>query len=103
MADSVQRYNYDEPTHSPSLLDEAGNPAPSGDYVKHADHLADKARAVKEAKIEGLREATKHECAGCNKDRPLFIEPETGRYTHNLGGNFCGADWYHKRIAELEA
>ena len=98
--DEIQRFNHVHDLDGDSL---GVFPCRNGDYVKHADHLADKARAVKEAKIEGLREATKHECAGCNKDRPLFIEPETGRYTHNLGGNFCGADWYHKRIAELEA
>ena len=55
MADSVQRYNYDEPTHSPSLLDEAGNPAPSGDYVKHSDYAALEERALKaEAQVERL-------------------------------------------------
>ncbi len=35
------------------------------------------------------------ECSRCERGDDLFVEPETGFYTHTLGGNYCSAHRLH--------
>lgn len=37
-------------------------------------------------------------CPRCEKGDPLFVEPDTGFYTHSLGGNYCDAHKLHSLL-----
>ncbi len=48
--------------------------------------------AEMEARIETLIGTT---CKRCERGDSLFVEPDTGFYTHTLGGNYCDAHRLH--------
>lgn len=50
-----------------------------------------------------LAAAVAHECKQCAAKAPIYIEPDTQRYTHTLGGNYCGADYLHHIIGTVPA
>ena len=84
--------------------------AVGGDYIPenfgHVVYVAlvDHERAVQELqnkldvlnrRIETLIGVT---CLRCEKGDPLFVEPDTGFYTHCLGGNYCSAHKLHSLL-----
>ena len=54
-----------------------------------------KADRTMEARIETLLGVT---CSRCEKGDALFVEPDTGFYTHTLGGNYCSAHKLHSAL-----
>jgi hypothetical protein len=50
---------------------------------------------IQTARIDTLIKAT---CERCERGDALYVEPSTGRYTHCLGGNYCGAHRLHNLL-----
>lgn len=48
-----------------------------------------------------LQKEIKWHCQDCREERPLFVEPSTGKYTHRLGGNYCSSDTFHRLLGTV--